>query len=291
MITLPFTAGQSAWIIIGVAALAGAAGGLAGAAIEKSNLARGAINGGIIGAAVGVGGVQAGAGGGGGGASGAGGGSSSVSITSSSGIEGSTIIEITGVAEAVGTTGTSEVGKNVLFNSIKQGIVVGGALGESGSSSQSSGQAGNNTGATFSSAIGQILDRHAGTRGGGMNFPSGGNAAFGGPNGGTVGVVAAEFLTTQVSVNGSVTAGNAVFAAKQGAVKSPKGFKFFKTLGGIFHFFRKIKPGRGGGQSRAEFIIVKNNQGRTIRTFKDSFDRAGKFQHRKPLSGGPEGRQ
>ncbi len=54
-ITLPFTAGQSAWIIIGIAALAGAVGGLAGAAIEKSNLLKGALEGAAIGAAVGTG--------------------------------------------------------------------------------------------------------------------------------------------------------------------------------------------------------------------------------------------
>ena len=52
----------------------------------------------------------------------------------------------------------------------------------------------------------------------------------------------------------------------------------------------EVRPGKGPGQSRAEYVRVKNSDGKTIRTYKDSYDRAGKFQGRKPLTGGPEGR-
>jgi hypothetical protein len=63
-----------------------------------------------------------------------------------------------------------------------------------------------------------------------------------------------------------------------------------RSIGGKFTEKTKIVPGRGPGQSRAEVKTVKNPDGKTIRTQKDSFDRAGKFQGRKPLRGGPEGR-
>jgi hypothetical protein len=52
----------------------------------------------------------------------------------------------------------------------------------------------------------------------------------------------------------------------------------------------EIRPGKGPGQSRAHYTRYKNNEGKTIRTYKDSYDRAGKFQGRKLLTGGPEGR-
>jgi RHS repeat-associated protein len=52
----------------------------------------------------------------------------------------------------------------------------------------------------------------------------------------------------------------------------------------------EVKPGKGPGQSRAEYVRVKNADNKTIKTYKDSYDRANKFQGRKPLSGGPEGR-
>ncbi len=53
----------------------------------------------------------------------------------------------------------------------------------------------------------------------------------------------------------------------------------------------KILPGKGPGQSHAQIVTYKNMSGNVIRTFKDSFDRAGRWMHRKPLRGGPEGRQ
>jgi RHS repeat-associated protein len=52
----------------------------------------------------------------------------------------------------------------------------------------------------------------------------------------------------------------------------------------------EVRPGKGPGQSRAEYVRIKNEKGKTIKTYKDSYDRANKFQGRKPLRGGPEGR-
>ncbi len=60
--------------------------------------------------------------------------------------------------------------------------------------------------------------------------------------------------------------------------------------GGKFTKTTDVRPGKGPGQSRAEYVRYKNQQGETIRTYKDPYDRANNFQHRKPLRGGPEGR-
>jgi RHS repeat-associated protein len=53
----------------------------------------------------------------------------------------------------------------------------------------------------------------------------------------------------------------------------------------------EVRPSKQSpGQSRAEYTRVKNKDGKVIKTYKDSYDRANNFQHRKPLTGGPEGR-
>ena len=52
----------------------------------------------------------------------------------------------------------------------------------------------------------------------------------------------------------------------------------------------EVRPGNGPGQTRAEYVRIKDEKGNVIKTYKDTFDRANKFQHRKPLRGGPEGR-
>ena len=53
----------------------------------------------------------------------------------------------------------------------------------------------------------------------------------------------------------------------------------------------KVEPSKKSpGQSRAEYVTYKNKDGKTVRTHKDSYDRGNKFQGRKPLRGGPEGR-
>ncbi|MEP7147804.1 MAG: RHS repeat-associated core domain-containing protein [Acidobacteriota bacterium] len=63
-----------------------------------------------------------------------------------------------------------------------------------------------------------------------------------------------------------------------------------KSVGGKFTKKTKVEPGRDPGQSRAEIVTVKTRGGRLIRSYKDTFDRANRFKHRKPLRGGPEGR-
>jgi RHS repeat-associated protein len=60
---------------------------------------------------------------------------------------------------------------------------------------------------------------------------------------------------------------------------------------GSFTKKTEVRPSKvSPGQSRAEYVRYKNKDGKTIRTYKDSYDRANKFQGRKPLKGGPEGR-
>ncbi len=44
----------------------------------------------------------------------------------------------------------------------------------------------------------------------------------------------------------------------------------------------EVRPGKGPGQSRAEYIRYKNKDGKVIKNVKDSYDRANKIQHRKP---------
>ncbi len=78
------------------------------------------------------------------------------------------------------------------------------------------------------------------------------------------------------------------------AARAAKGSKVAKSKTteqvGRFTKITEVKPGVGPGQSRAEYVRYKNEAGETIRTYKDTYDRAGVFQHRKPLRGGPEGR-
>ncbi|MEW6746581.1 MAG: polymorphic toxin-type HINT domain-containing protein [Planctomycetota bacterium] len=62
-----------------------------------------------------------------------------------------------------------------------------------------------------------------------------------------------------------------------------------RTLGD-FTEKRWTVPGDRGGASRAEYHVWKNAEGRVIKTYKDSFDQHNRWEHRKPLRGGPEGR-
>ncbi len=65
-----------------------------------------------------------------------------------------------------------------------------------------------------------------------------------------------------------------------------------ETIGnGKYTKITEVRPGKGPGQSRAEYIRYKNSKGTTIRSVKDSYDRANKFQNRKPTTGDPEGRR
>lgn len=97
--------------------------------------------------------------------------------------------------------------------------------------------------------------------------------------------VAAADALGGASLSGAVVLGSA--ASKLSKVSASK------KIEGISDKFTKItevRPGRGPGQTRAEYIRYKNTDGKVIRTRKDSYDRAGKYQHSKPMRGGPEGR-
>lgn len=80
--------------------------------------------------------------------------------------------------------------------------------------------------------------------------------------------------------------------SKTGAKRSkvPKSIREYSIGEGRFRKIVEVRPGKGPGMSRAEYVRIKNRQGKTIRTYKWSFDRANRFQHRKPTTGGPEGR-
>ena len=114
-----------------------------------------------------------------------------------------------------------------------------------------------------------------------------------------IGTVADGFAASVPFVPGGAstaikaTRGVEKVAATKGAAKLSKVEKSTSTrqIGGKFTEKTKVVPGKGPGQSRAEIKTVKNADGKLVRSQKDSYDRAGKFQHRKPLRGGPEGRK
>ncbi len=82
--------------------------------------------------------------------------------------------------------------------------------------------------------------------------------------------------------NSSSSSSNKVEKSKTTTTVGKEG-KYTKTT--------EVRPSKQApGQSRAEYSRVKNKDGKVIKTYKDSYDRANKFQHRKPLTGGPEGR-
>ena len=105
-----------------------------------------------------------------------------------------------------------------------------------------------------------------------------------------------------VAVKGAITAGagallmsnsaankNAGYnyggAQNKGSAQTQKQSKVDKTKTtekvGNFTKTTEVRPGKGPGQSRAEYIRYKNADGKTIKNVKDSYDRAGKLQHRK----------
>jgi hypothetical protein len=55
------------------------------------------------------------------------------------------------------------------------------------------------------------------------------------------------------------------------------------TVSRLGRFYRATWEiaGQGEGQSRTVWTKVINSEGRTIRLYHDSYDRAGRFQHRK----------
>jgi hypothetical protein len=55
------------------------------------------------------------------------------------------------------------------------------------------------------------------------------------------------------------------------------------TVGRLGKFYKATweVAGEGGGQSRTVWTKIMNEKGETVRLYHDSYDRAGRFQHRK----------
>jgi hypothetical protein len=75
--------------------------------------------------------------------------------------------------------------------------------------------------------------------------------------------------------------GGKIAANLRRTVKGAQGADVTVSTVGRFHRASWEVAGEGGGQSRTVWNKIINEQGETIRLYKDSYDRAGKFQHRK----------
>lgn len=115
---------------------------------------------------------------------------------------------------------------------------------------------------------------------------------------GTVAAIGGIIIEAPVLLTDAVAGAEEVASASEAEGVASQAAKLSKVekstssreIGAKFTEKTEVRPGKGPGQSRAEYKRVKNPEGRTIRTYKDSYDRAGKFQGRKALRGGPEGR-
>jgi hypothetical protein len=111
---------------------------------------------------------------------------------------------------------------------------------------------------------------------------------------------AEKALEKGASVANSAKKAEKIAQAEQKAEKVAKGSnavskveksKSVEKVGEKFTKTTEVRPSKvSPGQSRAEYTRVKNADGKVIKTYKDSYDRSNKFMHRKPLTGGPEGR-
>ncbi|WP_246834017.1 RHS repeat-associated core domain-containing protein [Pedobacter sp. G11] len=99
---------------------------------------------------------------------------------------------------------------------------------------------------------------------------------------------AVDAVKTEAKVEKSI-----VKSAEAGSQKLSKveKSKTVENIGDKFTKKTEVRPGKGPGQSRAEYSTYKNKDGKTVKTYKDSYDRGNKYQGRKPLRGGPEGRE
>jgi len=103
-----------------------------------------------------------------------------------------------------------------------------------------------------------------------------------------VGGEAAKAVTTAVKVEkAEVVIAKTVATSEKTAVKTTEKLskvsksKTTESIGGKYTKTTEVKPGKGPGQSRADYVKYKNADGKTIKMHKDSYDRANKFQHRK----------
>lgn len=104
-----------------------------------------------------------------------------------------------------------------------------------------------------------------------------------------------EFSNEASEANSGVTEGVAIVAAVAATANPAKKLSKIKksvTKIKIGKFTKKTKtiPGRDPGQSRSEMEFVTNADGKLIRARKFSYDRGNKFQGKKRIVGGPDGR-
>ncbi|TAE39867.1 MAG: hypothetical protein EAY79_05145 [Runella slithyformis] len=62
--------------------------------------------------------------------------------------------------------------------------------------------------------------------------------------------------------------------------KLVKGYDFAKQIGKFYEFRKVIKASNISGQARAVYVKTINESGKTVRLFKDTFRRDGRFLHR-----------
>ncbi|EKT3957111.1 hypothetical protein NTJ28_001084 [Flavobacterium psychrophilum] len=101
------------------------------------------------------------------------------------------------------------------------------------------------------------------------------------------GFIANNALNNMKSDNSSSNSGNGSSSSNksESTVKQSKVQKETKTesIGnGKYTKTTEVRPGKGPGQSRAEYIRYKNQDGKVIKNVKDSYDRGNNIQHRKP---------
>ncbi len=97
----------------------------------------------------------------------------------------------------------------------------------------------------------------------------------------------AESPVTNTKVESNSKSSSTNSANKSGSQNQVKLSKVEKSTttesigNGKFTKTTEVRPGRGPGQSRAEYTRYKNQDGKVIKNVKDSYDRANKFQGRK----------
>jgi len=112
-------------------------------------------------------------------------------------------------------------------------------------------------------------------------------------------VVNAEIKATIQEVKATASEVKATTAGSKSSLNTSSTSKLSKvekstkieSVGGKYTKTTVVRPGKGPGQSRAEYTRYKNQDGKAIRSYKDSYDRGNKFQGRKPTTGDPEKRR
>ena len=99
---------------------------------------------------------------------------------------------------------------------------------------------------------------------------------------------AVDAVKTEAKIEKSIVKSTEAGSQKLSKVEKSK---TVENIGDKFTKKTEVRPGKGPGQSRVEYSTYKNKDGKTVKTYKDCYDRGNKYQGRKPLRGGPEGRE